>query len=115
MGHHAQALAHYAQALPGWQEMGARPAAAHDLECIAFIACERSQPVLAVRLLAAADRLRGTNAPMASFERDEYDRVLGSLRAELTPEAFNQAWEEGSSMNIDEAVAAGLEAARQLA
>jgi hypothetical protein len=116
LGHHAQALAYYALALPGWQEMGARPAAAHDLECIAFIACERSQPVLAVRLLAAADSVRAaTDAPMASFERDEYDRVLASLRAELTPEAFAAAWDEGSSMTKDEAVAAGLEAAQQLA
>jgi predicted ATPase/class 3 adenylate cyclase len=115
LGHHAQALAYYAQALPGWQEMGARPAAAHDLECIAFIACERSQPLLAVRLLAAADSMRAaTNAPMASFEREEYDRVLASLRAELAPKAFNQAWDEGASMNKDEAVALGLEAAQQM-
>src|SRR6187549_2692054 len=95
--------------------MGARPAAAHDLECIAFIACERSQPLLAVRLLGAADHLRAaTDAPMAIFERDEYDRVLASLRAELSREAFAAAWDDGARLNLEEAVAAGLAAAREM-
>ncbi|MEP7356589.1 MAG: hypothetical protein ABI847_05075, partial [Anaerolineales bacterium] len=115
LGHHALALPYYAQSLAGWLEEGARPAAAHDLECVAFIACAQSQPLLAVRMLGAAESLRAAaNAPMTAFERIEYEQVLGALRAALAPEALDAAWDAGHQMTFEEAVADGLEAARQM-
>jgi hypothetical protein len=56
-----------------------------------------------------------TDAPMAAFERDEYDRVLASLRAELSREAFAAAWDAGAQMTLEEAIAAVQAADEEMA
>jgi tetratricopeptide (TPR) repeat protein len=116
LGHHAEALAYYMQALAGWQEEGALAATAHDLECVAFIACARSQPLVAARILGAAASLRASvDSPMTAIERVEYDQVLAYLGTELTPEGFAAAWNAGSILTKDEAITTAQDAARQMA
>ena len=43
-------------------------------------------------------------APMLANEREEYDRELALLKAELDAGAFQNAWIAGGHMDLDQAV-----------
>jgi tetratricopeptide (TPR) repeat protein len=64
----------------------------------------------AVRLLSASDAL-GTamSHPLAHVRHPEFQRFLDSVRAALDEATFAQAWAEGQTMTMEEAVAYALE------
>jgi hypothetical protein len=108
-GRYDQAMALYARTIAGWQELGHHAAATHELECIGFIAIAQSQPQTAARFFGAAEAARESlEAQMTPAEREEYDRHLSALRAQLSEAEFAAAWAEGRALSLDEAVAYAL-------
>jgi hypothetical protein len=107
----SQAKNVYQQTILGWQELGARPAIAHQLECFAFIAIAEEEPQRAAKLLGAAEALRDkVQSPMSDNERVEYDQVMAQLRATIVPEAeFHARWAEGRAMTMEQAMQLALE------
>jgi hypothetical protein len=62
------------------------------------------------RLWAAAAALRmGLGAPTSPGERRHCDQWLPQARSALGNEAFDAAWEEGASMNWEQAVEYAIE------
>ena len=105
LGNYAQALALYRETLPEWHKIGHRGAVAHQLECFAFIARAQEQGERAVKLIGAAEALRAASGSlMTPKEQMEYDREVAGLRAGLDEKTFNIFWEEGRSMNMEQAV-----------
>jgi tetratricopeptide (TPR) repeat protein len=105
IGNYQEALALYRETLPDWQKIGHRGAVAHQLECFAFIAKAQEQGERAVKLMSAAEALReASSSPRTPQERIEYDRELAGLRAGMDEKAFNLLWEEGQSMNMEQAI-----------
>jgi hypothetical protein len=45
-----------------------------------------------------------------SIYRQEYDRTLVAVRAQLSVEAFAAAWAEGQAMTLEQAISYALEA-----
>jgi predicted ATPase len=110
IGNYKEALALYRETLPDWQKMGHRGAVAHQLECFAFIAKAQEQEERAVKLISAAEALREvSSSPRTPQERIEYDRELAGLRAGMDEKTFNLLWEEGRSMNMEQAIELALE------
>jgi predicted ATPase len=63
----------------------------------------------AVRLLSASDALAKTMShPLAHVRNPEYQHSLDSVRLTLDEATFAQAWTEGQTMTLDEAVAYAL-------
>ena len=105
LGNFEEALALYRETIREWQEIGHRGAVAHQLECFAFIAKAQEQGERAVKLMSAAEALReASSSPRTPQERIEYDRELTGLRAGMDEKTFNFFWEEGQSMNMDQAI-----------
>lgn len=100
-----EALGLYRQVLPGWKELGHRAAVAHELECIAFILSQKSQPERAVKLLGAAQVLRELiDSAMTPPERADYERAVSALRDDVNEIKFKQLWDAGRAMNMEQAV-----------
>ena len=80
------------------------------LEGLAMVAGALEQLRRAAGLFGAAEALRETiSVPIPPSDRDEYDRNVASVRAELEKEAFGAAWEEGRKMSMEEAISFALE------
>jgi predicted ATPase/class 3 adenylate cyclase len=105
MGNYEEAFALYRQTLPDWQKIGHRGAVAHQLECFAFIAKAQEQGERAVKLMSAAEALReASSSQRTPQERIEYEQELAGLRAGIDEKRFHLLWEEGQSMNMEQAI-----------
>jgi len=105
LGNFQEARALYRETIQEWQEIGHRGAVAHQLECFAFIAKTQEQGERAVKLMGAAEALRAASSSARTpQERIEYDRELAGLRAGMDEKEFHLLWEEGGSMNMEQAV-----------
>src|SRR5262249_24682300 len=59
----------------------------------------------AARLLGAADALRHViGFPRARLYQDGHDAAIAVLRASIGDAAFEQAWDEGAALTMDDAV-----------
>ena len=104
-----EALELYKGVLPKWKELGHRAAVAHELECIAFILSQKSQPDRAVMLLGAAQVIRELiDSSMTSPERIEYDQVRLTLHMQLDQGKFKQMWDAGRAMTMEQAIELAL-------
>lgn len=109
-GEFDEARAMYRQTLPEWLELGNRGAVAHQFECLAAVALNRSQPERAARLLGAAHALRNElNSEMAPNERPDFEATLAELRLNLDEAPLQAAWSRGERMGLQSAVAYALE------
>jgi hypothetical protein len=109
-GHFDKAEAMYRETLPEWQRIGHRAAIAHQLECFGAIAIFREQDQRAAHLFGAAEVLREKiKIPMTQPERQEYERVIASLREGMDKDAFTSAWAEGRAMSMEQAIQFALE------
>lgn len=109
-GEFDEARAMYRQTLPEWLELGNRGAVAHQFECLAAVALNRSQPERAARLLGAAHALRNElNSEMAPNERPDFEATLAELRLNLDEAPLQAAWSKGERMGLQSAVAYALE------
>jgi len=67
-------------------------------------------PRRAARLWGAADALRQEIGSARSVDASSaYERQVKAVRAVLTAEAFDQAWEEGRVMTLDNVVRYALD------
>ena len=99
----AQALSQEGLALH--YEMGNKRGIAYGLAKLAQVTVALEQPERTARLFGAEEVLRQTmGTPVYPYERDEYDRSLAAVRAELGEEAFEAAWAEGRKMTIEQAI-----------
>ena len=80
-------------------------AAAEALEGFAELAVAKHAPKRAATILGAAAHLREeTGLALPVPEEREHKRVVEATRAALGDDAFDQAWREGSAMDLEEAV-----------
>jgi non-specific serine/threonine protein kinase len=87
------------------QGLGNRPGVIDSLEGLADVAAATGAPLRAARLCGAADALRQEiGAARSVHESISYDRQVNAVRAVLAAEVFDQAWEEGRAMALDDAV-----------
>ena len=89
--------------------MGHRSAVAHQLECLAFIAKWLEQVEKATKLLGAAEALRQKiEIDMTPPEREEYEKEVADLKANMDGKEFASLWAEGRSMAMDQAIELAL-------
>ncbi len=109
-GNLSQAKAIYQETIKGWQEIGNRPAIAHQLESFGFLAIAEEEPQHAIKLFSAAEALRERiQAPRVDHEQAEYEQSIAQLHAMLPEVEFNALWAEGRSMTMEQAIQLGLE------
>jgi len=109
-GNYEQAHSLQAQSLAIFRELGDRKAMIERLEEMARLATALGQLERAARLWGAGESLRKViGTPLPPFERASYDLQVAGVRAALVQETFESAWEAGSAMSLEEAVAYALE------
>jgi predicted ATPase/class 3 adenylate cyclase len=85
----------------------------HCLEHVALWTLDRGDAAQAAALLGAVDAIREDligSAAVPGFERMWHDRAMSTAMAALGDEAYAAAWGQGRAMNIDQAIAAGIDA-----
>jgi len=80
------------------------------LERCAELAIPKRAPKRAATIWGAAARLRARiGIPIPFNEEADYKRAVATTRAALGDDAFEQAWREGSAMELEEAVRYAME------
>jgi non-specific serine/threonine protein kinase len=96
----------YQDLLPKWRDIGHRAAVAHELECIAYILSKKDLSQRAAIILGAADSLRRMiDSNPTPMEKAEYEQEVAALRDKMGPAEFQQAWEQGQALGMEEAIA----------
>ena len=96
-------------------ELGDRIGVAFGLEGIAAVLGAIGKPEQMVRIYAAVDALRTTlDAPLPPENQSEYDQAVAAARAQLGDTRFDEIWQAGRALAVEEAVAEGLALAREL-
>ena len=109
-GNFERAAGLHFEALTLWQEMGDEVSVADCLERLAGVAVWIGERERAAVLFGAAEAIREENgSPVGSRDREQYDRDVASIRAELDPSAFDQAWHKGREMGLHEAIGLAAE------
>ena len=104
------ALTHLAEAMTILHGLGDRPGVIESLEGLAGVAAATAAPRRAARLWGAADALQQEMGGARSVHaRIAYERQVKPIRATLTAEVFDQAWDEGRAMTLDDAVRYALD------
>ncbi len=89
--------------------VGDRRAVAACLVGLAGLAVVQGHTVQAAQLLGIAERLlNAIAAHLFLVDQREYEHHLKSVRGQLDTSTFDQAWAEGQSMTIEQAVAFAL-------
>jgi DNA-binding CsgD family transcriptional regulator len=85
---------------------GLEPQVVTSLETLGALALEHESPTEATRLFGAAAAIRSTVGSVRwPIEQPAYDADLARAQHSLGVDAFTTAWEEGSALNVDDAVA----------
>jgi non-specific serine/threonine protein kinase len=80
------------------------------LELLAELAAAQGQPERAVRMFAAAERLReATGYSIRRVTPDAFEDAIERVHALLTGRDFTLLWSEGRSMSLEKAIAYALE------
>lgn len=109
MGNYSNARNTYKETIKVFQDLGNRPAVAHQLECFAMIAVLEEEPQRAAKLFGAADALREvTGHKPTDEEQAEEAQFMSRLRAMLPEVEFNAFWAEGKSMTMEQAIQLAL-------
>jgi predicted ATPase/DNA-binding XRE family transcriptional regulator len=104
-GDHDAAVAHHLQAMRDRHEAGAIQETVESLEGIAAALLSRLQMELGIKLLAATSTWRETHGvPLLPVLQDSYERCLIQARSYVPSPDFEQAWGEGETATIDEAI-----------
>jgi predicted ATPase/transcriptional regulator with XRE-family HTH domain len=107
-----QARRHFLESLARFHSFGSVAFFAWCLEGYCGLLCAEADYARAVRLSAAAAKLRlQANAPLPPTERDAFDRALDCARDALRQTDFEAEWAAGSSLTmtaaLDEAIKSG--------
>jgi tetratricopeptide (TPR) repeat protein len=109
-GLHDLALEHLAEGMTILHGLSDRLGVVESLEGLADVAAATPAPRRAARMWGAADALRQeTGYARSVYESIAYERRVKAVRAILTAEAFDQAWDEGRAMSLDDAVRYALD------
>jgi non-specific serine/threonine protein kinase len=109
MGNYAKAKNTYKETIKEFQDVGNRPAVAHQLECFAMIAIVEEEPQRAAKLFAAAEAIREVTGHKRSDEEEaEEAQFMSRLRAMLTEAEFNALWADGKSTTTEQAIQLAL-------
>ena len=110
-GDYSVAFAHTAEALAIGNEQGDMRLIAQCLEGLARLAAVQGQAQRAVRLFGFEDSLRrAIGSPLPEIEQESHKRFLEAARSMLDEKSFQQAWNAGHSMPLDQAIRYALEA-----
>jgi tetratricopeptide (TPR) repeat protein len=101
-----QAESYYRQSIVGWQELGHRPAVAHQIECLAYIAVARGEHMHAALLLGAAANARQELNSLSEDPQEIQDLTLAmeQLSEFMGEKKRDKALAEGRLISLDEAV-----------
>ena len=109
-GRHDLAEKHFAESIAILHGVGNLPGVIDSLEGLADVAAATAAPLRAARLWGTADALRHEIGNARSLhESIACERQLKAVREILTAEAFNQAWNEGRAMSLDDVVRYALD------
>jgi non-specific serine/threonine protein kinase len=109
-GHPDLALKHLAEAMAILHGLGDRPGVIESLEGLAAVAAATAALRRAARLWGAAHALQqAMGGARSAHQKIIYERQVQPVRAILTAEAFDQAWDEGRAMSLDGAVRYALD------
>jgi tetratricopeptide (TPR) repeat protein len=82
-----------------------RLSVAAGLVTLAAIADSQGEPELAVQLLSKADALASSiGGQMLPFEAEQYEAAVAHTRERLAPDAWRQAWADGRTLSLDDAL-----------
>ncbi|HEX8230600.1 MAG TPA: tetratricopeptide repeat protein [Chloroflexia bacterium] len=118
LGNYQQAHSIYSESLGLFNELSDKLHIATSLARMAGLAAHASQNERAATLSGAAEALlEAINSPMPTIERLHYGPAMQLARTGLGERAFQQAYDKGRALPLDEAIAyatqvAGLEEAR---
>jgi predicted ATPase/class 3 adenylate cyclase len=91
-------------------ELGNLPFLRVDLVRFALASARRGRPGVAAQLLSRATALRDEMGySLESWMTLETEEALAAVRAQLDDAAFDEAWETGAKLSLDEAIALALE------
>lgn len=108
---YASARALYTQRLSLLQRPEDRPSVAESLEGLAVVLLAQAEPRKAAQLWGAAEMLRQTlGFPLPDNKRKAHGEYLAQARSTLGEVVFTAAWEEGSALSWEQAVAAAMKA-----
>jgi predicted ATPase/DNA-binding SARP family transcriptional activator len=103
------AQTYYSESLRLGRELQDKVLVAMNLEGLAVILLDRHRPKLSVKLCGATAVLReNIGVPLSPKERENSDNRVAQARVTLGEEAFGSAWEEGCSLNWEQATACVL-------
>ncbi|HSL44142.1 MAG TPA: adenylate/guanylate cyclase domain-containing protein [Anaerolineales bacterium] len=103
-------LSIYRDLLPKWRDLGHRAAVAHELECIAYILSKKNGLPRAAQVLGAADSLRKMIDSMPTpVELAEYEKEIASLHERMRKTEFEEAWNQGQRLTLDEAITLAIQ------
>jgi predicted ATPase/DNA-binding CsgD family transcriptional regulator len=105
-----QASAYYEEGLLVAQEIGYDKYVGLHLIGLAEVAAAQDQPIRATRLFGVAGTKLDVMVDMNTIERTHYEHVVQNVRIHLRDETFTAAWNEGSSMSPEQALATSEEA-----
>ena len=106
LGHLDQARRHMVESLEIAARLGVKLWIIESIEALAEIAADSDDAEAATRLLSAAARGREViGAPLEAVDRPTRETLLQGLRTLLPPGRFDQLWNAGQRMHLDEAVA----------
>jgi len=99
------ARAYWSDSLTIWQEAGDRASLASLLESFAGLAQSENRSAAAAQLLGFADALRTEiSSPLPPSRRLYYAKISDSVRMALGTERFQEAWTEGSTLTLAQAI-----------
>ena len=109
-GRHDLARKHCAEGITILHGLGNRLGVIDSLQVLADVAAGTTAPRRAAQLWGAVDALRQEIGNTRSVhESIGYEHQVKAVRAILTGEAFDQAWDEGRAMPLDDAVRYALD------
>ena len=98
------------QSLTGMQQVGEKLGIHGALDAFGHLASTQGQTERAVKLAGAADRLRATSGTQSwPVVQRTCAQWLGSARQTLDEPTYQAAWQQGQTMNREEAIAYALE------
>ena len=108
-GDFGAARSHYAEALATAQELGHKVLNSYSLDGFAALAVEREDVELGAQLAGAAEQLR----EQIGYEIEPSDRhfrnaYISKLKTKMDEDEFKNAYEQGSKMKPEEAIALAL-------
>src|SRR5258706_5345797 len=104
-GRHELAQKHFTEGIGILHGLGNLPGVIDSLEGLASVAAATGAPRRAARLWGAADALRQEIGNARSVQESiAYECQVKAVRAELTAETFDPAWDGGRAMSLDDVV-----------